>query len=291
MQLLPLNKLGAREGNNGVVDFGVLLPNVPAHEGNRLWVKVIHEQDQFLQNIQPLMFEMQHSTDATYGDYWSVQADIPGTPKSTPESAWGTPGRYVYRYYLTHPSKGEIDWVIDPFAREFGIGKLSAFTLGYVPYQWSANESQWKTPAVNDLIIYELMITEFGGDIDRTIGLLDYLADLGINCIELMPVSNVEQSVDWGYLPIGYFGVDERFGKRKDMQRLIDAAHQRGISVVIDAIYGHTSDAFPYSYLYRRLGYRENPFMGPFAKNYFGEGTDFNRSFTRDFFTPLTIIG
>jgi 1,4-alpha-glucan branching enzyme len=91
-------------------------------------------------------------------------------------------------------------------------------------------------------------------------------------------------TVDWGFLPIGYFGVDERFGNRSNLQKLIDAAHQHKIAVIVDAVYGHTSDNFPYSYLYRKLGYRENPFMGSFAKDYFGESTDFKRQFTQDFF-------
>ena len=283
MKLLPLNQLGAREAN-GVVDFGVFLPWVSKNDGNRLWVKIIHEKDQFLQDIPPLMFEMDYSVDPEYGDYWSTQVNIINQPKPHSKSAWGEPGRYVYRYYLQNPNKGEIDWIIDPFAREFGVGKFSAFTFGYKQYEWSQNENTWKTPALQDLVIYELMINEFGGDIDRTIERLNYLADLGINCIEIMPVSNVALTVDWGFLPIGYFGVDERFGKRKDLQRLIDAAHQNKIAVILDAVYGHTSDSFPYSYLYKQLDYRENPFMGSFAKDYFGQSTDYNRKFTQDFF-------
>lgn len=283
MKLLPLNKLGARE-SNGKVNFGLFLPWVSEKDGNRLWVKIIHENEQFLQATQPLMFELQHSNDAEYGDYWSTNVDIKNTPKPHSKSAWGEPGRYVYRYYLQNPNNLDIDWIIDPFAREFGLGKLSAFTLGYEQYVWSDNENVWKTPALNDIVLYELMINEFGGDVDRTIERLDYLADLGINCIEVMPVSNVAMTVDWGFLPIGYFGVDERFGKRKNLQKLIDAAHQKNIAVILDAVYGHTSDSFPYSYIYRQLNYRENPFMGSFAKNYFGESTDFSRKFTQDFF-------
>lgn len=71
------------------------------------------------------------------------------------------------------------------------------------------------------------MINEFADDIGGTIDHLDYLADMGINCIELTPLSNIEKRVDWGFEPIGYFGVDERLGKRKDMQKLINEAHQR----------------------------------------------------------------
>ncbi len=256
-----------------------------ANDGNRLWVKVIHEEDQFLQDIQPVWFELNHSIDPDYGDYWSVQIGINPDSRPHPESAWGTPGRYVYRYCLQNPNVPEIiDWIIDPFAREFGVGKLSAFTLGYKAYKWSDHENIWRTPVLDDIVLYELMINEFGNDISGTISRLNYLSDLGINCIEVMPVSNVANTVDWGFLPIGYFGVDERFGKRKNLQGLIDAAHQRGIAVILDSVYGHTSGSFPYSYVYKKLAYHENPFMGPFAKDYFGESTDFRRAFTRDFF-------
>lgn len=267
-----------------MIDFGLFLPWVSADYGNRLLVKIIHEKDQFLQDIQPMVFELDHDIDPDYGDYWSVQVSIDTDDKSHPASAWGTPGRYVYRYCLQNPDKGNIDWIIDPYAREFGAGKLSAFTLGYEQYEWSKHEAVWKTPDLNDLIVYELMINEFGGDIGGTIAQLAYLEDLGINCIELMPVSNVSNTVDWGFLPIGYFGVDERFGKRRDLQHLFDVAHQKGIAVIIDAVYGHTSSSFPYFYVYEKLAYDENPFMGRFGKDYFGESTDFGRSLTRDFF-------
>src|SRR5262245_23981507 len=114
-----------------------------------------------------------------------------------------------------------------------------------------------------------------------------YLRDLGVNAVEIMPLSNVGASVDWGYLPIGYFGVDERFGKRSDFQQLVDIAHRHGIAVIVDAVYGHTGVDFPYYDAYTRLRYRDNPFMGPFAKDYFsnfGKSTDFTRQLTRDFF-------
>ncbi|MBD6615246.1 alpha-amlyase [Komarekiella sp. 'clone 1'] len=283
MKLLPLDKLGAREAN-GIVDFGIFLPWVSKNDGNRLWVKVIHEKDQFLQDIQPLQFELEHSIDPEYGDYWSTRININNQAKPISKSAWGEPGRYVYRYFLQNPNKGEIDWIIDPFAREFGVGKLSAFTLGYQPYEWSQQENAWKTPNLKDIVLYELMIDEFGGNIDGTIEKFSYLADLGVNCLEIMPLSNVALTVDWGFLPLGYFGVDERFGKRRDLQKLIDAAHQHNIAVIVDAVYGHTGDDFPYSYVYKKLGYRDNPFMGTFAKDYFGESTDYNRKFTQDFF-------
>jgi len=289
MKPLPMNRLGAHERSPARVDFGLLLPWVSAGDGNRIWVKIIHEGDQFLQDIQPLWFELTHSVDPVYGDYWATTVDIANTPKPAPGSVWGEPGRYIYRYLLRNPNVGDLDWVVDPFAREFGVGKLSAFTLGYQPHVWSAQEAAWRTPELEDLVVYELMLAEFAADIDGAIDRLGYLADLGVNCLEIMPVSNVAMTVDWGFLPVGYFGVDERFGKRRDLQRFVDAVHRHGLAVILDAVYGHTAEEFPYCDVYRRLQYRENPFMGAFAKDYFGQSTDFAREFTRDFFFTVNL--
>lgn len=284
MQKLPMKRLGPHEPSPGVVDFGILLPWVSVHDGNRLFVKIIHELDQFIQAIQPLAFELQHSSDPMYGDFWSVTVGLNSTHDAQPGSHFGKPGRYVYRYELHNPNVVVLDWIVDPYAREYAVGKLSSFTLGYTPYTWSPNEALWKTPPLHDLIMYEMNITEFGSNLQGAIDRLDYVADLGVNAISVMPVTNVALDVDWGYLPLGYFGVDERFGNRKDFQRFVDAAHQRGLAVIVDAVYGHTTPDFPYAYLYRHLQYRDNPFMGAFARDYFGVGTDFNRQLTRDFF-------
>ena len=286
LNLLPLGTLGAVEAN-GVVSFGLWLPWVSAADGNAVTVKIIHEDDQFLQDVPPREFALTYSVRAPYGDFWSGTVPVAGSAPGVPGSAWGTPGRYVYRYTIRNPNVGTLDWIIDPYAREFGVGKLSAFTLGYQPYAWSAAEAQWRTPALSDLILYEINIAELGGDLERVRNVVAYLKDLGVNALEIMPLSNVGSSVDWGYLPIGYFGVDERFGKRSDFQALVDICHQHGIAVIVDVVYGHTGVDFPYYDAYTRLQYRANPFMGPFAKDYFsnfGKSTDFTRQLTRDYF-------
>jgi maltooligosyltrehalose trehalohydrolase len=282
--LLAMHELGAIE-DNGLVRFGILLPWIAARDGFRLTVKVIHERDQFLQRVQPVELELRHAPHERYGDYWSGELRIAG--QSGAGTHWGEPGRYVYRYCLTTPTGQVLDWIVDPYAREFGVGKLAAFTLGYQPHVWSAGEASWRTPALSDLVLYEINLAEFGGSLERLDVLIHYLADLGVNCLELMPLSNVALNVDWGYLPIGYFGVDERFGQRKDLQRLVERAHAAGIAVIFDMVYGHSGVDFAYYDLYTRLGFRENPFMGAFAKDYFGDfgkSTDFHRQLTRDYF-------
>ncbi|SEI80966.1 hypothetical protein SAMN05216318_1125 [Nitrosomonas eutropha] len=195
--LLPLSILGAVE-TNGTVSFGFWLPWVSAVDGNAVTVKIIHEHDQFLQEIPPREFPMAHSVRSPYGDFWSATVPIVGTTPANPGSAWGTAGRYVYRYQINNPNVGILDWIIDPCAREFGVGKLSAFTLGYQPYNWSVAEANWRTPELSNLIIYEINIAELGGDLERTRDLMVYLSDLGVNAIEIMPLSNVAMSVSIG---------------------------------------------------------------------------------------------
>lgn len=286
MELLNLDNLGAREIRPGLLDFGLLLPGISPDDGYALSVRIIHQHDQFLQDIPPSDFHMSHGMDPVYGDYWSTKVPVDTRDKPTKKSAWGLAGRYVYRYVLKNSRKKiDLDWIIDPFAREFGTGKLSAITVGYKPYAWSDAENDWKTPALEDLVVYELMISEFGGSIDEAVLRLDYLADLGITCIEVMPVSNTANTVDWGYMPTGYFGVDERFGKRKDFQSFVDNAHQQGIAVILDAVYGHTDECFPYAYVYDAVSPgSENPFIGLTAASYVGKSTNFHKKFTRDFF-------
>jgi maltooligosyltrehalose trehalohydrolase len=285
MDTLPIDQLGARETAPGSVEFRVLLPWVSPAGGNTVRLKVIHERDQFLRDVPARVFPLVHETDPQWGDAWSATIAIAPDGDG---SAWGLPGKYVYRYAVTNPQAGEVDFVGDPFAREFGIGRLSAFTLGFVPRPWEASEDSWRVPGLPDLVMYEMMVSEFARDIEQATQQLAYVRDLGVNCLSLMPLSNVAAEVDWGYLPTGYFGVDERFGRsRGELQRLVERAHALGLAVIVDVVYGHTSELFPYSYLYRRLRYHENPFLGDFGKNYFGESTDWDRRFTRAFFQTV----
>jgi len=288
MDYLPLNLLGARETSPGVISFGIFLPGVDPAQGYAVSIKIIHETDQYLQSVPPVVIAQAHSVDPTYGDYWSGQINLSQTAPPTGASAFGKPGLYVYRYVIHSPTRGDIDFIIDPFARESGVGELSAIAVGGQPYAFSATETSWKTPALKNVILYELMISEFGNDIDGTIAQLPYLADLGINCIEIMPVSNVESTIDWGYDPIGYFSVAPRFGKLTDFQRLVDVAHQNGIAVIVDSVYGHTAGDFSYAQLYNTLaGDLANPFIGPFAlpsDQKYGQSTCFAKKLTQDFF-------
>lgn len=283
MNYLPMNKLGALETSPKVIRFGIFLPGVDPAKGYAVSVRIIHETDQYLQAAPTASVNQAHLADPVYGDYWSGQIDLNATPAPPGSTAFGQPGRYVYRYCVHSPTRGDIDFIIDPFSREVGVGRLSAITVGGKPYTFSPNETTWKTPPLKNAIIYEMMISEFRDDLWRTIRQLPYLADLGINCIEVMPVSNVLAEIDWGYDPIGYFCVDERFGDTSLFQRFVDSCHQNGIAVIVDSVYGHTGGDFAYTQLYAALGGDlANPFNG--GTGSFGMLSDFSKRLTQDYY-------
>lgn len=287
MNYLPMTKLGAQETSPKVIHFGIFLPGVNPTAGYSVSLKIIHEIDQYIQSVQTVVLIQTHSMDPIYGDYWSGMLDLMTQPVPANSKAWGTVGRYVYRYVVTSPARGVIDFIIDPYAREVGIGRLSAITVGSTPYVFSANELAWKTPPLKNAIIYELMVSEFRDDLNRTIQQLPYLADLGINCIEVMPVSNVLATIDWGYDPIGYFCVAERIGRTSAFQEFVDLCHQNGIAVIIDSVYGHTGGDFAYSQLYNALqGDLPNPFNG--NNGNYGLTNDFSKQLTRDYFYSVS---
>jgi 1,4-alpha-glucan branching enzyme len=283
MNYLPMTKLGALEIAPKVIQFGIFLPGVDSGQGYSVSVKIIHETDQYLQAAQPAILAQAHSVDPTYGDYWYGQIDLNIAAAPPGSSAFGQTGRYVYRYVIHSPTRGDIDFIIDPYSREVGVGRLSAITVGSTAYVYSANETIWKTPPLKNAIVYELMISEFRHDLDRTLKQLPYLADLGINCIEVMPVSNVLSTIDWGYDPIGYFCVAERFGKASDFQNFVDQCHQHGIAVVVDSVYGHTGGDFAYTQLYGALhGDLPNPING--GNGDYGTLNNFAAKLTQDYY-------
>jgi hypothetical protein len=149
MKLMPYSNLGAKEISENKIHFGILLPGISERDYS-IWVRIIHEDDQFLQEIPTVDFEIKK--DYTDQDYWSADVDIDARDKPHTNSQWGSPGQYIYRLRLrSQDDKIDIDFIGDPFAREFGKGKLSAFTLGYRRHNWSEEEKNWITPSLEEM--------------------------------------------------------------------------------------------------------------------------------------------
>ena len=106
-------------------------------------------------------------------------------------------------------------------------------------YEWQ--HAEYSIPEKDHLVIYELLMRDFtvGRTYNDLIDTLDYLVNLGVNAIELMPVNEFEGNNSWGYNPNYYFAVDKYYGHKNDFKKFIDAAHEKGIAVFMDMVLNH----------------------------------------------------
>jgi len=106
-------------------------------------------------------------------------------------------------------------------------------------FNWT--DQSWKNPALGDYILYELHTGTFSaeGTFEGIIGKLDYLVELGINAIEIMPVAQFPGGRNWGYDGVFPFAVQDSYGGAAGLQQLVNACHEKGLAVVLDVVYNH----------------------------------------------------
>lgn len=102
-------------------------------------------------------------------------------------------------------------------------------------------DSGWSGKSVEGAVIYELHVGTFtpDGTFDSTIEKLDYLVDLGVDFVELMPVNSFSGTRGWGYDGVLWYSVQESYGGPDGLVRLVDACHARGLGILIDAVFNH----------------------------------------------------
>ena len=133
-------------------------------------------------------------------------------------------------------------------------GLVSAFKINKEVYDWEIDDYQIADG--NDLIIYELLLRDFTdnrygeGNIPAAMEYLDYLEDLGVNAIELMPVQEFDGNNSWGYGNHAYFAMDKAYGTRHMYKQFIDECHKRGMAVILDVVYNHATGEHPYAKMY-----------------------------------------
>ena len=131
----------------------------------------------------------------------------------------------------------------DPCARELthsaGVSIVSARH-----FDWQ-NDS-FVTPPWNDLVIYEVHVGTFndheGGPVGQLSAVqqrLTYLRDLGINCLELMPLMEFEADHSWGYNVSYPYAIERAYGGPAALKELVREAHKMGIAVILDVVYNH----------------------------------------------------
>lgn len=106
-------------------------------------------------------------------------------------------------------------------------------------FQWS--DDKWRGLRLPDYVIYELHVGTFTpeGNFDGAIGKLEYLKQLGISVVEVMPVSATPGTRNWGYDGVSPYAVQTNYGGPEAFKRFVNAAHGMGIAVILDVVYNH----------------------------------------------------
>jgi maltooligosyltrehalose trehalohydrolase len=115
---------------------------------------------------------------------------------------------------------------------------------------WS--DANWRGLPLRDYVIYELHIGTFTqeGTFDAVIGKLPYLKKLGVTVIEIMPVAAFPGTRNWGYDGVSPYAVQASYGGPDELKRLINAAHQIGLCVMLDVVYNHLGNEGNYLRLF-----------------------------------------
>jgi maltooligosyltrehalose trehalohydrolase len=105
--------------------------------------------------------------------------------------------------------------------------------------QW--HDQHWDNPPLKDYILYELHTGTFTaeGTFAAISKKLNYLRELGVTAIEMMPVAQFPGERNWGYDGVFPFAVQNSYGGPSGLRDLVDACHQQGIAVVLDVVYNH----------------------------------------------------
>ena len=151
-------------------------------------------------------------------------------------------------------------------------------------------------PKKDDLIIYELLVRDFHQDksYQSVIDKLDYLENLGVNAIELMPINEFDGNDSWGYNPSFHMALDKEYGSPIKFKELVNECHKRGIAVILDVVYNHATGQNSYfrmwntsSNTYDGTPTLQNPFfqISPVSESYLNYFNDINHesSYVKDY--------
>ncbi len=171
-----------------------------------------------------------------------------------------------------------------PNLKPYPAGKtaeyVSIFETGKAAFDWT--DDDYVRPEKEKLVVYELLIRDFIAEhsFSALIDTLDYLENLGVNAIELMPVNEFDGNISWGYNPAFYFAVDKYYGPADTFKEFVNACHERGIAVIMDVVYNHSFGQSPVVRLYADGNYgpptSDNPWMNPTPRHPYCPGYDWN---------------
>ena len=156
--------------------------------------------------------------------------------------------------------------------------RVTYFEMKPAEFNWTDDDFQ--PVDQTRLNIYEMLARDFVADhsFKSIMDTLPYLKRLGINAIELMPVSEFEGNDSWGYNPSYHMALDKYYGDVEAFKALVNRAHELGIAVILDVVFNHAFSQNPYAQLYwnNNKPSSESPFFNEEPKHPFNVGYDFN---------------
>jgi len=169
-------------------------------------------------------------------------------------------------------------------------GLVATLQIAKAAYNWEV--PTFSMPSRENMVIYELLLRDFTKEksLDAAITKLDYLKNLGITAVELMPVTEFDGNNSWGYNPNHFFAPDKAYGNANAYKKFIDECHKRGMAVLLDMVFNQASGLSPFALLYwdgvNNRPAANNPWMNPVAPHPYSVLNDFNHSFsgTKEYF-------
>jgi maltooligosyltrehalose trehalohydrolase len=217
------------------------------------------------EGVEAVLDDRRVPMEATDGGWWQV--DLPGAGVGT---------RYRFSVDGGPPRPDPRS----PWQPE-GIDGPSA-TVDHGAFAWG--DTAWRGARLPSSVLYELHVGTFtpGGTFDAAITRLDHLVDVGVDAIEILPVAEFGGERGWGYDGVLLWAPHHAYGGPDGLKRLVDAAHARGIAVVLDVVYNHLGPAG--NYLAEYGPYFTDRYSTPWgaAINVDGAGSDGVRRFIID---------
>ncbi len=173
-----------------------------------------------------------------------------------------------------------------PNLPEYPVEKVQDVCLAV--YKSDLNSYNWKVKDFkgadkDNLIIYELLLRDFTGTEGKALGdgtvrgaieKIPYLKSLGINAVELLPITEFNGNISWGYNPNFYFAPDKAYGTPDDYKEFIDECHANGIAVILDMVFNQSDWQHPW---YKMYPVGSNPIYNATAPHAYSVLNDFNQ--------------
>ena len=159
-----------------------------------------------------------------------------------------------------------------------GVHGLSRY-LNHANFAWS--DGNFQAGPLASAVIYELHIGTFtpDGTFDAAILKLDYLKELGITHLELLPVAEFPGRRGWGYDGVDLYAPEHEYGGPEGLKRLVDACHTRGLAVILDVVYNHLGPSGNYLEKFGPFHSQMHNTAWGQAMNFDGPGSDGVRQF------------